>query len=64
MKVGQKASILIKALGQNVSGQVKEISPLADTLGGDVVYKTVITLDSLPDGARSGMTVDVQFGGN
>ena len=64
VKVGQKASILIKALGQNVSGQVKEISPLADTLGGDVVYKTVITLDSLPDGARSGMTVDVQFGGN
>jgi HlyD family secretion protein len=63
VKVGQKVSILIKALGQNVNGKVLEISPLADTLGGDVVYKTVISLDSQPEEARSGMTVDVQFEG-
>jgi multidrug efflux pump subunit AcrA (membrane-fusion protein) len=61
VKVGQKVSVQIKALGQNVSGRVIEISPLADTLGGDVVYKTVIDLDSKPEGIRSGMTVDVQF---
>jgi HlyD family secretion protein len=61
VKVGQKTSVLIKALSQNVDGYVKEISPLADTLGGDVVYKTVIVLNSLPDGIRPGMSVNVFF---
>jgi multidrug efflux pump subunit AcrA (membrane-fusion protein) len=64
VKIGQKASVLIKALGKNVDGHVQEISPLADTLGGDVVYKTVVILDSQPEGLRSGMTVDVSFSGN
>jgi macrolide-specific efflux system membrane fusion protein len=63
VSVGQRANVFIKALGQNVNGQVKEISPLADTLGGDVVYKTIISLDSLPEGIRVGMSVDVSFGG-
>jgi HlyD family secretion protein len=62
VKVGQSASVFVKALGQNVKGKVKEISPLADTLGGDVVYGTVIALDSLPEGVRAGMSVDVSFG--
>ena len=62
VKVGQSARVFIKAIGLNVNGQVKEISPLADTLGGDVVYKTIITFDSLPADARSGMSVDVSFG--
>jgi HlyD family secretion protein len=61
VKVGQAATILIKALNQNVSGKVSEISPLADTLGGDVVYQTIINLDSIPAGLRAGMSVDVQF---
>ena len=64
VKAGQKASVLIKALNQTVTGTVKEISPLADTLGGDVVYKCVIGLDSQPEGMYSGMSVDVQFEGN
>jgi HlyD family secretion protein len=36
--IGQPVTIFIKALNQNVTGHVKEIAPLADTLGGDVVY--------------------------
>ncbi len=60
--VGQPVTVVIKALGQNVSGRVAEISPLADTLGGDVVYTTWIDLDSLPTGLRAGMSVDVRFG--
>jgi hypothetical protein len=59
--IGQPVTIFIKALNQNVTGHVKEIAPLADTLGGDVVYKTTIELDERPPGLREGMTVEVQF---
>jgi len=40
---------------------VKMISPLADTLGGDVVYKATIALDDPLPGLRAGMTADVRF---
>ena len=62
VKVGQKVTVLIKALNQEASGHVTQIAPLADTLGGDVVYKTTIDLDALPEGLRPGMSVEVQFG--
>ena len=61
--VGQSASVTVKALNQTISGKVAEISPLADVLGGDVVYKATIELDSAPPGLRAGMSVDVTFGG-
>jgi len=60
--IGQPVTVFIKALNQNVTGHVKEIAPLADTLGGDVVYKTTIELDERPAGLREGMTVEVRFG--
>ena len=62
VKTGQKVTVLIKALNQEATGHVTEIAPLADTLGGDVVYKTTIDLDELPEGLRSGMSVEVLFG--
>jgi multidrug efflux pump subunit AcrA (membrane-fusion protein) len=62
VEVGQLVTVLIEALNQEVSGVVSEIAPLADTLGGDVVYKTTIDLDSLPPGLRAGMSAEVQFG--
>jgi multidrug resistance efflux pump len=61
VKVGQAVTVSIKALGQDVTGKVTAISPLADTLGGDVVYKTTVALDTLPPGLRAGMSVEVQF---
>jgi HlyD family secretion protein len=61
VKIGQSVTITIKALGQNVTGHVILISPVSTTLGGDVVYKTTIDLDTTPDGLRAGMSVDVQF---
>jgi HlyD family secretion protein len=61
VKIGQTANVTIKALNQNVTGHVSEISPLANTLGGDVVYQTYIDLDTIPSGLRAGMSVDVQF---
>lgn len=55
-------TVSIKALNEEVSGRVSDIAPLADTLGGDVVYKTTIALDTYPPGLRAGMSVEVLFG--
>ena len=60
--VGQPVTVFVKALGQNLNGRVSLIAPLADTLGGDVVYKITIELDSIPPELRAGMSVEVQFG--
>jgi HlyD family secretion protein len=62
--IGQDATVFIKALNLDSAGRVSEISPLADTLGGDVVYKTIIDLDTIPPGLRAGMSVVVNFGAN
>jgi multidrug efflux pump subunit AcrA (membrane-fusion protein) len=61
VETGQTASIFIKALNQQLTGTVIMISPVADTLGGDVVYKTTISLDDPPPDLRAGMTAEVQF---
>jgi multidrug resistance efflux pump len=64
VKVGQAVTVSIKALNQDVNGKVSAISPLADSLGGDVVYKVIIALDDLPANGRAGMSVVVQFNEN
>jgi multidrug efflux pump subunit AcrA (membrane-fusion protein) len=61
VKVGQEVTVSIKSLHQDVKGTVSAISPVSDTLGGDVVYMVNIILSDLPTGLRSGMSVDVQF---
>jgi HlyD family secretion protein len=62
VSIGQAAAIYVKALDLNMKGKVIEMSPLADTLGGDVVYKTVISLDEAPSGLLLGMSAEVRFG--
>jgi multidrug efflux pump subunit AcrA (membrane-fusion protein) len=61
VEIGQPVTVFIEALGEQVAGRVSEIAPLADTLGGDVVYMTTIELDELPAGLRAGMSVEVEF---
>jgi len=61
VSVGQSVTVFVEALGAEISGQVLSISAVADTLGGDVVYKTTITLNELPEGIRAGMSVTVQY---
>jgi len=56
---GQAATVMVKALNKNVPGRVRAVSPLADSLGGDVVYKVLIDLDQIPPGLRAGMSVEV-----
>lgn len=62
IKVGQTVTVYVKALKQDINGRVSEISPLADVLGGDVVYKVTVNLDQPPVGLRAGMSVEAQFG--
>jgi multidrug resistance efflux pump len=59
--LGQKVSVYVKAVNQEMSGVVKEIAPLADTLGGDVVYHTWIDLDEPIPGLKAGMSAEVTF---
>lgn len=61
VKEGQPVTVLVKALNASVPGKVVRIASEADTLGGDVVYKTTIELSESPAGLRAGMSVDVQF---
>jgi multidrug efflux pump subunit AcrA (membrane-fusion protein) len=63
VSVGQGVRVYIEALGQEVDGRVAAIAPGATTLGGDVVYKTVIDLDTQPQGMRAGMSAQVTFQG-
>lgn len=59
---GQQVKVWIKPLSLEVTGIVRAISVRADTIGGDVVYTTEITLDEPPAAARAGMSVEVTFG--
>lgn len=61
VQVGQTVVAHVDALQQSINGTVLSISPLADTLGGDVVYKARIDLEEALPGMRAGMTVKVDF---
>jgi len=61
VSVGQNVTVLVEPLNKEVKGHVVTISSVADTLGGDVVYKTTIALDELPEGIRAGMSVTVHY---
>ena len=61
VSVGQNVTVLIEPLNKEIKGHVVTISSVSDTLGGDVVYKTTIVLDELPENIRAGMSVTVTY---
>lgn len=61
IQVGDPADIFIEALDQHISGEVIRVSPRADTVGGDVVFKVIIAPDIQPEGLRWGMTAEVEI---
>ncbi len=61
VRIGQPVTVHVKALDENIPGAVTQIAPMADSLGGDVVYQTIISLDFVPEGLLPGMSVDVKF---
>lgn len=63
VKIGAPVSIFIESLNQSFTGTVLNISPIASTVGGDVVFKATITFDEQPQGIRWGMTAEVEIEG-
>jgi multidrug resistance efflux pump len=61
VSVGQNVTVFVEALNTEIPGTVLSISPVSNTLGGDVVYKTKVTLENPPTELRSGMSVEVRF---
>jgi len=61
VQVGQSVKVYIEALDVTVDGKVIRISPIAETVGGDVVYPVTIELDELPNGLLWGMSAEVEI---
>jgi multidrug efflux pump subunit AcrA (membrane-fusion protein) len=61
VQVGQSVNIYIEALDITVTGKVAQISPIAENVGGDVVYPVTIELDEQPEGLLWGMTAEVEI---
>ena len=59
--VGDAANIFVEALNETISGKVIRISPRADTVGGDVIFKVTIQPDRQPEGLLWGMTAEVEI---
>jgi HlyD family secretion protein len=59
--IGDPANIFIEALNTNISGKVISVSPRADTVGGDVVFKVTIAPDEQSEGLLWGMTAEVEI---
>jgi len=57
--VGQTAIVSIQDLNQKFTGKVSDMARISSTVGGDVVYKATIQLDTQPQGLLWGMTTDV-----
>ena len=62
VKVGAPASIFIEALDETFNGEMIAISPIAETVGGDVVFKVTIAFDEQPQDLLWGMTAEVTIG--
>ena len=61
VNIGQLADIYVEALGKEFQGVVTAISPISDTIGGDVVYKVTIQFDEQPIDLLWGMSADVEI---
>lgn len=59
VRAGQPVEIFVEAVEQNLSGKVRYIPEQAASIGGDVVYEVVISLDDAPPELRWGMSAEV-----
>jgi membrane fusion protein, multidrug efflux system len=60
--IGAPATIFVEALNQTIHGKVISISPVSNTVGGDVVFKVTIAFDQQPNNLLWGMTAEVTIG--
>lgn len=61
VEIGQPATVFVEALGEEFPGKVTAISPISNTIGGDVVFKVTIELDEQPETLLWGMSADVKI---
>lgn len=61
VKIDAPAVITVEASGEEFEGTVSAISPLANTLGGDVVYEVTIEFTEQPEGVLGGMSAEVNI---
>ena len=59
VKVGAPVNIFVEALNETFTGKVVSISPKANIVGGDTVFKVTIAFDEQPKGLLWGMTAEV-----
>ena len=61
VKVGQSVNVYVEALDATIAGKIIRISPIAETVGGDVTFPVTIQLDEQPDGLLWGMSAEVEI---
>jgi multidrug efflux pump subunit AcrA (membrane-fusion protein) len=61
VRIGQPATVYVEALDEEFPGVVTAISPISDTIGGDVVFKVTIQLSEQPKELLWGMSADVEI---
>ena len=59
--IGQPVSVYVEALDKKFQGTVTAISPISDTIGGDVVFKVTVQLEEQPLDLLWGMSADVEI---
>jgi RND family efflux transporter MFP subunit len=59
--LGDPVSIFVEALNKDIRGKVIGISPIAETVGGDVVFKVTIAFNEQPENLLWGMTAEVEL---
>jgi HlyD family secretion protein len=59
VKIGAPVEIFVEALNETLRGEVVRISPRAEDVGGDVVFKVTIAFDKQPENLLWGMTAEV-----
>lgn len=61
IRPGQKAMIYIDALNREFPARVVRIMPRAEKIGGDVIFRLILSLESQPPGLLWGMSAEVTF---
>jgi len=61
VRIGQTTTAYIEALDAEFPGVVTAISPISNTIGGDVVFKVTVKLDQQPMDLLWGMSADVEI---
>jgi RND family efflux transporter MFP subunit len=61
IRIGQSATVYVEALDEEFPGVVTAISPISNTIGGDVVFKVTIQLSEQPKELLWGMSADVEI---